>query len=309
MGHGVGVLLRAAAAALALLAVAGTAPARGPASREPAAWGPESHARAETAALRRIGDNELHAMLALLAYVDAQREHARRPHGGEGAGAYARRIDRLDLAARLGAADAARPRALPYHGYLFRILEAQGPSARNGAMEYVEGARMSRGFALLAWPAAYLDTGVRTFIVSHDGVVYGRDLGRRTGDIAAAIRLYDPGIGWREEVISAAIAAQPAFTRQRMGEAGCTVCHRDASDAPGAQATPPLAPSFAEIAARYRDVPGAEERLARIVVQGGDPGERHWKERLGYVEMGANAPRVTLEEARAHARWILREAR
>jgi hypothetical protein len=91
-----------------------------------------------------------------------------------------------------------RPNAAPrpLHGYLFRIVEAQGPAAPGGAMSYLVGDRLIGGFGVVAWPARYGSTGIKTFLVSHAGVVYERDLGPRTGRIAAAIAAFDPGPGW-----------------------------------------------------------------------------------------------------------------
>ena len=102
-----------------------------------------------------------------------------------------------------------------------------------------------------------------------------------------------------------AAADSPDSVRKRIGDAGCTLCHRDAPQAAAAGDAPPLAPSFADIAHRYRGQRGAEERLARIVVGGADPRARHWKDRLDFTAMGANAPRVSKREARAYVRWIL----
>jgi cytochrome c551/c552 len=97
-------------------------------------------------------------------------------------------------------------------------------------------------------------------------------------------------------------ASQDAAMRRIAGERGCTVCHRDAAARDGAT---PLAPDWHQIATRYRGEKGAEQRLARIVVQGADPRQRHWKDRLEFTQMGSNAARVSPAEARALARWIL----
>ena len=80
----------------------------------------------------------------------------------------------------------------PFHGYYFKVLEGQGPSARLGQLEYFIDGAMIGGFALVAWPADYRVTGVQTFIVSYDGTVYQKDLGQNTEAIAAAMDRYDP---------------------------------------------------------------------------------------------------------------------
>ena len=102
-----------------------------------------------------------------------------------------------------------------------------------------------------------------------------------------------------------AAAATGDAVRDRIGNAGCTLCHRDEAAARSAGDAPPLAPSFADIAHRYRGRDSAEARLARIVENGADPKQRHWKDRLEFTAMGANAPRVSRKEAREYVRWIL----
>ena len=96
----------------------------------------------------------------------------------------------------LGPAFADATPGMPYHGYAYRILAAQGAAAAGGAKNYVANGRMTGGFALVAWPAKYGDTGVMTFIVNQDGVVYQRDLGPDTATRARALRTFDPGPGW-----------------------------------------------------------------------------------------------------------------
>jgi hypothetical protein len=80
----------------------------------------------------------------------------------------------------------------PYHGYYFRILTAQGPSARGGSVDYIVNGLMIGGFALVAWPAEYGVSGIQTFIVDHDGTVYEAHLGPETGRLAAEMTEYDP---------------------------------------------------------------------------------------------------------------------
>ena len=84
----------------------------------------------------------------------------------------------------------------PYRGYHFRILKAQGPNAPDGPCHYVVNGRMIGGFAVVAYPAKYGNSGVMTFIVSHKGIVYQHDLGPETSSIAGSMKTFDPGPGW-----------------------------------------------------------------------------------------------------------------
>ncbi|PJG55159.1 DUF2950 domain-containing protein [Bradyrhizobium forestalis] len=166
---------------------------------------------------RRIGRNELDAIQTALAFVDAQNEYADKDRG-EGAGVYAQRIvsspgkkdglfwrDDSDPSP-LGAVAAQASREgykageamTPYHGYYFRILKGQGPDAPGGALNYVVKGKMIGGFALIAWPAEYGNSGVMTFLVNHAGVVYQKDLGRRTEFIAQRTTLFDPDQTWKK---------------------------------------------------------------------------------------------------------------
>ena len=94
------------------------------------------------------------------------------------------------------AAAAAGQQPSPFHGYYFRILTAQGPAAPGGASDYVAGGELSRGFALVAWPARYDVTGVMTFVVNQDGVVRERDLGPAADGAGTSVTLYDPDASW-----------------------------------------------------------------------------------------------------------------
>ena len=167
---------------------------------------------------RRIGRNELDAIQTCLAYVDAQNEYAEKDRTGEGAGVYAQRIvsrpgkkDGLfwrddrdpsplgELAAQASAEGyKVGEEAAPYHGYYFRILKGQGPDAPGGALNYVVKGKMIGGFALIAYPAEYGNSGVMTFMVNHAGTVYQKDLGRRTESIAKRIDLFDPDQTWKK---------------------------------------------------------------------------------------------------------------
>jgi len=160
--------------------------------------------------VRRIGANELAAMQASLAYVDAQREYAQADRNGDGLLEYAQKFvsspgrrDGLIWSERLGDESPLGEAFLParpgegYHGYRFKILTGQGPAARGGARSYLIGQRMTAGFALLAWPLKYGVTGIMSFMVGSDGQVYQRDLGPRTAQIVAGIRQFNPDGAWK----------------------------------------------------------------------------------------------------------------
>ena len=178
-------------------------------------WQFDARAGAEEMRIRRIGRNELAAMQVMLAYVDAQREYAARDWDGDGVKSFAMKAlsssgkhDGLYWASLpgepespLGPAFADAKPGQPYHGYAFRILTAQGPSAPGGAKSFVKNGRMTEGFALIAWPAKYDYTGVMTFIVNQDGVVYEKDLGPDTATVAAAIRSFDPDSSWQRATL------------------------------------------------------------------------------------------------------------
>ena len=167
---------------------------------------------------RRIGRNELSAIQTCLAYVDAQDEYAEKDRTGAGPGIYAQRIvshanmkDGLYWPEAAGeepsplgeffakaAADLKRNSGLriPYQGYYYKILTGQGPSAPGGVLNYVVGGKMIGGFALVAYPAIYRNSGVMTFLVSHEGVVYEKDLGPRTAQLAERMMSFNPDQTW-----------------------------------------------------------------------------------------------------------------
>jgi hypothetical protein len=160
---------------------------------------------------QRIGANERAAIQAALAYVDAQREYALADRDGDGVLEYAQKFvsgagkrDGLIWSAKLGDDSPLGEGFLPtkaghgYHGYAFRILTAQGPAAKGGARSYLIGKNMSAGFALIAWPVEHGATGVMSFIVGSDGVVYERNLGPDTGRVAAGITKFDPDNAWNK---------------------------------------------------------------------------------------------------------------
>jgi hypothetical protein len=172
-----------------------------------AGWHFDAKAGAEELRIRRIGRNELSAMQALLALYDAQKEYAEVDRNGDGVLEYAQRFtsspgkrDGLiwpnDAASPLGPLYGDESKDGIYHGYRFRLLKAQGPDARGGARDYVVKGRMTQGFAAVAWPAKYNDTGVMTFIVNHDGRVYQKNLGSGTDAAARAIPGFNPAKSW-----------------------------------------------------------------------------------------------------------------
>jgi hypothetical protein len=166
---------------------------------------------------RRIGRNELNAIETALAYVDAQQEYAEQ--GVAGNGVYAQRIvsrpgtkDGLYWPAQSGADESplgelaasaaaegyrAGQQRAPYHGYYYKVLTQQGPNAPGGAMDYVVRGRMIGGFALVAYPAEYRNSGVMTFLVNHQGNVYEKDLGPNTARVAAGMTAFNPDNSWR----------------------------------------------------------------------------------------------------------------
>jgi len=182
-------------------------------------WRFDTAAGREELLARRIGKNELDVIKVLQAVVDAQREYASADRNGNGILEYAQRFastpgkhDGLYWPAAAGeppsplgqlVAHAAgegyrtRPDApTPYHGYYFRMLRGQGASATGGAVDYVVHGRAIGGFAVAAYPAKYGSSGIMTFVVNQDGVVYQADLGPDTRTKASAMRKFDPGSGW-----------------------------------------------------------------------------------------------------------------
>jgi len=168
---------------------------------------------------RRIGSNELDAIAACKAYVDAQYDYATEDRNKNGVPEYARRLisspgkrdglfwpesaappTQFTAKVRKAQSEGYRKegeKPTVYHGYYFRILTAQGPDARGGALEYVQHDLMIGGFALLAWPAEYRVSGVNTFLVNQDGVIYEKDLGTSTIPDAESMTTFDPDKTWR----------------------------------------------------------------------------------------------------------------
>jgi hypothetical protein len=188
-----------------------------PLVQEPGGWRFDTAAGIEEINDRRIGKNELAAIAFAHAYVDAQLAYAAEDRDGDEVLEYAQRIastpgqrDGLYWAPEAGgetsplgplvaAADLEYRRAgEPYHGYFFRILARQGANPPGGAYDYVINGNMIAGFALLAWPAAYGESGVMTFVVSHQGKLFEQDLGPDTAKLTAAMTAYDSDAGWEE---------------------------------------------------------------------------------------------------------------
>jgi hypothetical protein len=165
---------------------------------------------------RRVGSNELNAINVCRGYVEAQMMYASHDHDGDGNLEYAQKIVSMpskkdglywegepenlvpksfaDAAEAILQAEGKKP--APYHGYYFHVLKAQGPDAPGGAMDYVVKGEMIGGFAMVAWPAEYGVSGIKTFLVSHHGAVYEKDLGPTTATLARAMTRFNPDKTW-----------------------------------------------------------------------------------------------------------------
>lgn len=188
-----------------------------PLQKQGAAWRFDTPAGVQEILVRRIGRNELSTIDVCRVYIAAQQEYAVSAHDDQAAGVYAQRIasspgkhdglywhsDEDDKQSPLGefAAEAAAEgyhhtddHASPFHGYLFRILSGEGP--KGGGHSYIVNGQMRGGFALIAYPAAYGVSGVMSFIVNQDGVVYQSDLGANTPAVAADTTWYNPTSAW-----------------------------------------------------------------------------------------------------------------
>ncbi len=182
-------------------------------------WQFDGAAGAHELVVRRIGANELRTIEVMRGFVAAQRDYAGASHDGVAPGTYAQKLrseagkhdglywevgqgEPLSPAGALLAAATdegyshADGKEVPYHGYVYRMLFSQGSDAPGGARSYLVEGRLSDGFGLLARPADYGASGVMTFIVSQDGVVWQRDLGADTSRVAASIREVNPDLAW-----------------------------------------------------------------------------------------------------------------
>lgn len=190
-----------------------------PIARRDNGWVWDALAGREEILNRRIGENELSAIQVCLAIGDAQREYALRDPDGNGVREYAQKFA-SDPGQRNGlywpTVQGEEPSPLgelvfnasaegytrnkegptPYHGYCYRILLSQGPAAPNGAMDYVVNGKMILGFAVVAYPADYGNSGIMTFLMGPTADVFQKDLGEQTADVAGTMKVFDPGDGW-----------------------------------------------------------------------------------------------------------------
>jgi hypothetical protein len=172
---------------------------------------------------RRIGVNELAAIQVCLAIVDAEREYAAQERAGDGVLHYAARFvsthgnhdglywetqadeppsplgPLLAAAANEGYAKSVPSALAPYHGYYYKILTSQGADAPGGAYDYFVKGKLIGGFAVLAYPARYGASGIMSFLVNYEGVVYEKDLGRKTTEVAAQFTNFNPDASWRKQ--------------------------------------------------------------------------------------------------------------
>jgi hypothetical protein len=166
---------------------------------------------------RRIGDNELGAIAASRGYIAAQQDYAALGHDGLPAGLYAQKL-RSDAGKQNGlywetkegeqpspagpflaqAGEEGYGKSDPYHGYYYHSLKAQGSAAKGGAMSYLVDGQLKNGVGLIAFPAQYKSSGVMTFIINQNGVVYQKDLGEKTSDLAKAITEFNPDSTWKK---------------------------------------------------------------------------------------------------------------
>ena len=183
-------------------------------------WYFDSAAARRVILARRIGLNELNTINVCLAIVAAQKEYKAQLHDGAKVNQYAQHFmstdgkhdglfwkvsgsepqsplgPRLALASYTGAPPAGAAPQRPYHGYFYRILTAQGKNAPGGAESYLEDGKMTKGFAVVAYPARYEVSGVTTFMVNQDGIVLQKDLGPNSARIAASMRVFNPDSSW-----------------------------------------------------------------------------------------------------------------
>lgn len=188
-----------------------------PLVKQGSTWRFDTDAGREELLNRLIGANELGTIDTLRAYVSAQRQYASTPRDGTNVRQFARKIrsspgkqdglyweadpaksEELSPLGPLIRDASGRQSGDPYNGYYFKILTRQGPAAPAGRYDYIINGRLLAGFAMVAWPADYGKTGIKSFMVNHYGDVYEKDLGPKTAAIAAAITEYNPNATWSE---------------------------------------------------------------------------------------------------------------
>jgi len=186
-------------------------------------WIFDTQAGKEEILNRRIGENELDTVQTLLAIVDAQREYAMKDRDNDGIHQYAEKFGSdpgkknglywetkegeepsplgelvADARAEGYTRTGSKQGPIPFHGYYFRMLKKQGKHAPGGAFDYIAKNKMIGGFAVVAYPAVYGNSGVMTFMVNHAGVVYEKDLGKNTAATAKAMTSFDPDKTWKK---------------------------------------------------------------------------------------------------------------
>jgi hypothetical protein len=188
-------------------------------------WRFDTKAGLQEILFRRIGHNELDTLQTVLAYVDAQNDYAQITRASTGTAAYAQHIisepgkkDGLYWPTQPGEEPSPLGDLIagatsqgykvgggrtPYHGYYYKILSRQGPAAHGGPYDYVVRGNMIGGFALVAYPAAYRNSGVMTFLVNHDGTVFEKDLGQHTNKLAEEMTSFNPDNTWKKVDVEA----------------------------------------------------------------------------------------------------------
>lgn len=184
------------------------------------AWYFDTESGKQEILYRRVGRNENDAIDVLHTLVDAQRDYASETHDGDKTKHYATKFLSSEgkqdglywkandnetpspigplLVSAAGEGYAMKQgQQAPFHGYFYRILTKQGPAAKGGARDYMVNGQLTRGFAFVAYPAEYRNSGVMTFIVNQDGMVYEKDLGQDTGKLAAEMSAFDPDKTWQ----------------------------------------------------------------------------------------------------------------
>jgi hypothetical protein len=185
------------------------------------AWYFDTESGKEEILRRRVGGNENDAIVVLGNLVQAQMDYASELREGDQTKHYALKFlsdegRQNGLYWKTGDNDPPSPigpqlvsaasegykleqgKSTPFHGYYYRMLTKQGPAVKGGALDYVVNGKLARGFAFVAYPAEYRNSGVMTFIVNQSGIIYQQDLGAQTADIASAMQEYNPGSGWQQ---------------------------------------------------------------------------------------------------------------